>query len=146
MDPQLRAYLRKKEAEACSSRLVADISYTSTKGEKAGVSVVADLVNDVYEVYLHVGMSVGNSTGVTASLGVAENYEKVGDYGGPFVDANASWIIGVDHCVDPREDYDSAVKATSLTIGLYPAESMMMPSASVGIDYYFPPIVIDLYS
>ena len=51
------------------------------------------------------------------SPGVILNYEKPGDYGGPFKNYGGGWLWGIDHCYDPRTNHSDAVQAYSITFG-----------------------------
>lgn len=57
------------------------------------------------------------ANGFSYSPGVILNYEKPGDYGGPFKNYGAGWLWGIDHCYDPRTNHSDAVQAYSITFG-----------------------------
>ena len=89
-------------------------------GYKVGISVVFDFKNDNIEFYGHHGIIYGikvNTFGFSYSPGVILNYEKPGDYGGPFKNYGGGWLLGIDHCYDPRTNHSDAVQAYSITFG-----------------------------
>ncbi len=89
-------------------------------GVKGGISIVLDFKNDSVGFYPHLGYSYNakyNVLGFSYSAGLISNYENEGDYAGPFVSMGGSYLIGGDHCYDPRYRYTSTVKATSATFG-----------------------------
>ncbi len=89
-------------------------------GYKVGISIVFDFKNDNIEFYGHHGITYGvkaNTFGFSYSPGVILNYEKPGDYGGPFKNYGGGWFWGIDHCYDPRTNHSEAVQAYSITFG-----------------------------
>ena len=64
-------------------------------GYKVGISIVFDFKNDNIEFYGHHGITYGvkaNTFGFSYSPGVILNYEKPGDYGGPFKNYGGGWL------------------------------------------------------
>lgn len=108
------------EAAATDSVMVMDISVSmSGDGVKNGTSLVLDFGENTYDVYAHEGYTASNGgSPITYSTGIVFNYETVGDYGGPFVNAGGScdWL-GLDYCRSPDTNIDS-VSAVSITFGL----------------------------
>jgi len=89
-------------------------------GVKVGLSVVLDFKNESFGFYPHYGCYYGmkfNAIGVSYSVGLISNYENEGDYAGPFTSMGGGYLVGIDHCYDPRYDHDGTVKANSLTFG-----------------------------
>ena len=89
-------------------------------GGKVGISVVLDFKNDSVGFYPHYGYYFGakyNTVGFSYGVGLISNYENEGDYKGPFTSMGAGYLIGLDHCYDPRFPYDKTVRASSLTFG-----------------------------
>ena len=105
LDGQNRAKIRQIEAKkAEKTRLVVDVSNTiplPVIHGKYGVSFVIDLVNGKIEIYPHAGGYIGNASGLSLSMGLVSNYDGDNSYAGTFIDANAGWIIGIDHCYSP---------------------------------------------
>ena len=154
LDGQNRAKIRQIEAKkAEKTRLVVDVSNTiplPVIHGKYGVSFVIDLVNGKIEIYPHAGGYIGNASGLSLSMGLVSNYDGDNSYAGTFIDANAGWIIGIDHCYSPDKPYQETVKATSLTIAIPTSVeafgNLSKPSAAVGSDWYFDAFTIDLYN
>jgi hypothetical protein len=98
---------------------------------KLGASMLFDFENDNVQFYGHNGVSSGLSAGPSYSVGLVKNYEKEGDYAGPFVFAGGGYYWGVDHCFDPRaENHSKSVQATSVTFG-------WKGSGYIGYDDYY---------
>lgn len=100
-------------------------------GIKIGFSFVLDFENMNSEVYFHAGVTAGFvPPGASYSVGIINNYDGPGSYGGWFVSAGGNVGIGVDHCFDPRHPYNETISATSITFG-------SGYSTYGGIDYYW---------
>ena len=92
-----------------------------------------DFGNNTIEGYNHRGLYSGNNVlpSITYSTGLVENYYKFGDYGGPFVELDASFgPIGMGRCCNPHNN--ELAKATCVTFST-PASGT---SCSFGYDYY----------
>jgi len=93
-----------------------------------------DFENNTFDLYVHHGKVADTSQkpSVTYSTGVVANYNKIGDYGGPFVSAGASGDdYGFDYCRAPDLDPYSCW-AASLTYSIFGDAG-----AYVGYDYYY---------
>ena len=100
--------------------LSASLNSGAGVGYKVGISVVFDFKNDNIEFYGHHGITYGikvNTFGFSYSPGVTLNYEKPGDYGGPFKNYGCGYLWGIDYCYDPRTNHSDAVQAYSITFG-----------------------------
>ena len=102
---------------------------------KGGMSAVIDFGNDNINVYGHLGGGIGFQCGPSVAVGLVDNYEKPDDYKGPFIGGNAAFWLGGDYCWDPREEYDLATKARSVTFS-------SGPSYGFGYDRFWDPIQI----
>ena len=125
-------------AAATDSTMVVDISNNiplSILYIKGGGSLVIDFESDNINGYGHIGGGVGVEVGPSLSVGLVDNYNEPKDYSKWFVDMNAGYFLGGDHCWNPNVDYESATKATSVTIG-------KGYNVGVGVDYYSQPVQI----
>ncbi len=124
-------------AAATDSQMVIDVSGSVSTNTgtyvKGGASVIVDFEDDNVQVYGHAGVGKGSSNGVSYSVGVVKNYEEPSDYSKDFIDVNAYYKIGVDHCWNPFNEHDSSVQATCITFS-------SGFGYGVGYDYYFKPI------
>ena len=124
-------------AAATDSAMVMDVSVTIPTGagtyQKYGGSVVLDFEDDNAQFYAHGGNGEGYGSGMSYSVGLVDNYDSPEDYSGPFIDINAGYDIGVDHCWDPRKPHGSATQATALSFssGL---------NYGLGVDVYSRPV------
>ena len=122
---------------ATDSQMVVDVSGSSSTNTgtyvKGGASVVIDFEDDNAQLYGHFGVGKGSSKGVSYSVGVVKNYEKPIDYSEDFIDVNAYYKIGIDHCWNPFGKHENAVQATGITFS-------SGFGYGVGYDYYFKPI------
>ena len=114
---------------------VADLSVTIPIGKEGhtinvGFSLVLDFKEGDMEGYFHAGTGYGIGGGLTYSVGLIDNYDSPGDYGGHFVNGGINIGVGLEHCFDPTKPYNESVKATTVTFsnGF---------SAYVGYDYYW---------
>ena len=126
-------------AAATDSVMVVDLSYSKQALPnyygKGGGSVVIDFENDNANFYPHLGGGKGYSDGLSYSVGMVGNYEQPNDYAKHFLDINAGYYAGLDHCWNPLEKHDSATQATAVTFS-------SGGSYGFGYDYYFAPIQI----
>ena len=72
---------------------------------------------------------------MTYSAGFVDNFLKPDDYAKQFIDINAGYSYGVDHCFDPTRIYESTTRATCISFG-------QGFNFGVGYDYYFAPWTI----
>ena len=106
----------------------------------AGLSLVIDFDSGGVELYRHVGVAGGNSTGITYSTGIVSNYDGYGSYGELFAQGGVSFLgLGINHCFDPNaSEHKNAIQATTITFG-----SPKQPFGyGAGFDWYFEPIII----
>ena len=119
-------------AAATDSTMVIDMSISHQVDEtygKTGGSIVIDFKNDEANFYTHCGIGVGVGDGLSYSVGLVSNYDEPSDYALHFVDVNAGNKIGIDHCWNPMEDYNTATKATSITFS-------SSYGGGIGYDFY----------
>ena len=82
-------------AAATDSTLVIDVSASLSDGKEtvsAGLSLVIDFDSGGVELYGHVGVAGGNSTGITYSTGIVSNYDGYGSYGELFAQGGVSFL------------------------------------------------------
>ena len=128
-------------AAATDSTLVIDASIRLSDGTNtmsAGVSLVIDFDSGGAELYHHVGIAEGNSSGITYSTGIVSNYDGYESYSGAFVQGGVNFMgVGVNHCFDPIvTDHKDAVQATTITFG----SPNQLFGYGHGFDWYFSPI------
>lgn len=126
-------------AAATDSAMVIDVSASAQvepdKYAKVGFSLIIDFSEDggIYG-YSHIGGGYGKSEGFSYSTGLVDNLSKPEDYSRHFIDINAGYYAGYDHCFDPTKDYNSATKASAITFGTG-------ANFGIGYDYYSTPII-----
>ena len=111
--------------------IVVDISYTNTKKDKYGGSILFDFEEGNIEFYPHYGQTFGMSSGISYAVGKVHNYDGPGSYGGFFVFAGGGYYLGADACLNPFNI--EGPSATSITFS-------SSGSAYVGWDYYITPL------
>ena len=127
--------------------IVVDISvvdgYTH---DKHGYSVVVDFTENsvALDGYYHYGKT-SSGYAVAYGAGLVQNYNKPGDYGGPFIDGGGSVTVsgydyGIDICTGPTEPFSNdTCWAAMATFGVsFPANSHGKRAAYIGYDYYVP--------
>ena len=109
---------------ATDTPVVLDVSVSAGTGAgvgvKVGLSIVLDFKNESFGFYPHIGYYYGmkyNTVGGSYSVGLIQNYENEGDYAGPFTSMGGGYLVGGDHCYDPRDSHEDTVKADSITFG-----------------------------
>ena len=103
-------------AAGAETTAVLDLSYTTTKNERYGISLVLDFKNMDAEVYGHFGKSYGNvSPGFGYSVGMVQNYDGKGSYGGFFANAGGNLGIGGEYAFDPFASPEKAVRSYTFT-------------------------------
>ena len=128
-------------AAATDSTMVMDVSST-INNQNNGVSIVVDFKNETTEYYHHVGAAT-EPFSCTYGVGLVSNYEKANDYGGTFVEFNASKQVngvslGWDVCSSPtRNEKNNIVKASSTTVGFSINSFILRGKAEGRIDYYY---------
>ncbi len=130
-------------AAAADSAFVVDITVTAPAVDysaSGGFSLVVDYGTGTVELYPHVGISKGNSRGVTYSVGIISNYSGESSYQGPFIQGGISCCgIGINHCFDDEAPkHTEAVQATLMTFGS-PKQAI---GYGCGLDIYLKPIVL----
>ena len=120
-------------AAATDSTMVIDVSF-SAYGQKNGESVVIDFGENTVETYAHYGTYASSDLSPSASysVGFVANYDGFGDYGGNFVEADASiGPYGFSYCQDPNNP--AGAKAACMSFSTSPGCSV-----SGGYDFYVP--------
>lgn len=89
--------------------------------DRVGASLVYDFGENTSDYYLHTGKQSKDDFSITFGSGFVFNYDKVGDYGGTFLDVSASAdykgaSLGLDYCTSPENLTDGYKKSHALLL------------------------------
>ena len=123
-------------AAATDSTMVMEIGYSNLH-YRQGYSLVIDFNEKdgtTAELYKRKGVTTSSGFDIAYSVGMVQDYNGEGDYGGEFVSVSGSVKgFGVDYCQSPKENMGKGARAVtaSFSIGLG-------NSVSFSYDYYEP--------